>query len=292
MKQIFFVGFWSIVILFTSCAEKEVKQTSGFMDIRGHNIHYKIEGEGRPVVLIHGGFMDLRMWDEQANYLAKNGFKVIRYSDIGHGQTVKGDFPMFGCDILKSITEELGEEKVSIVGMSFGAMTAMDFALTYPENIKNMVLVSPGLNGWGYFIDTLAGVNSTKRIEALRQRNLSLATEIYLQNWLAGPRRELSNVDKNVRIKVGEIVLSNMSDHFGESWSNLIEPKAIERMEKVYCPTLVIYGEHDVGDTHAIAEYFHNNITECDRQKINGTAHFLNFEKPKKLNKLLSSFLD
>ncbi len=290
MKRVFFL--FSLLVLLSSCEERKVPVTSGTLDIRGHQIHYKIQGDGIPIVMLHGGFMDLRMWDAQADYLSQNGFKVIRYSDLGHGQTVKGTFPMFGCDVLKSVTEELQEEKVSVVGMSFGAMVAVDFAMTYPKNIDKMVLVSPGLNGWGYFIDSLAEDYSKKRIEAFRKRDLSAATDFYLKNWLAGPRRDMSQVDKSVRIRVGEIVLSNMSDHFGEAWSNLQEPKAIEQMEKIHCPTLVVYGEHDVGDTHGIAEFFHNNVTVCDREKISGAAHFVNFERPDKLNRLIASFLD
>ena len=62
---------------------------SGFAKVNATKLYYEILGEGHPLVLIHGGLMDRRMWDHQFNLFAKD-YKVIRYNLRGYE---KSDVP-------------------------------------------------------------------------------------------------------------------------------------------------------------------------------------------------------
>ena len=59
---------------------------SGTLETNGARIHYEVEGDGPPVVLIHAGIANLRMWDDQATAL-RDAYRVIRYDTRGFGRT-------------------------------------------------------------------------------------------------------------------------------------------------------------------------------------------------------------
>ncbi len=51
---------------------------NGFVELQGVRLYYEIAGEGEPVVFLHGGFLDRRMWDEQFQFFAQH-YQAIRY---------------------------------------------------------------------------------------------------------------------------------------------------------------------------------------------------------------------
>ena len=75
-----------LVTIFACNPGKKLAIDSSF-NVHKAKIHYKVNGDGEPVLFIHGGYLDLSMWDSQIEDLSKAGFQIIRYSDIGHGKT-------------------------------------------------------------------------------------------------------------------------------------------------------------------------------------------------------------
>lgn len=63
---------------------------SGFLEVPGGRIYYEVEGDGRPLLLIHGGLGSLRMWDDQVPAFADR-YRVIRYDTRGYGRTESDD---------------------------------------------------------------------------------------------------------------------------------------------------------------------------------------------------------
>ena len=60
--------------------------TIGFVETNGTQLYYETMGEGHPLVLIHGGYMDRRMWDDQFVVFAQH-YRVIRYDVRGFGKS-------------------------------------------------------------------------------------------------------------------------------------------------------------------------------------------------------------
>jgi pimeloyl-ACP methyl ester carboxylesterase len=104
-------------------------------------LYYELLGEGSPVVLLHGGGLDLHMWDKQANTFAKH-FRIIRYDLRGHGQSAPATGTFSDVDDLKMLLDHLGYKKVSLVGLSRGSGVALNFTLDHPERVDKLVLVS------------------------------------------------------------------------------------------------------------------------------------------------------
>jgi 3-oxoadipate enol-lactonase len=254
-------------------------------------IHYEVRGQGEPLLLIHGGFLDLSMWDSQIDDLVKAGYQVIRYSDIGHGKTQQGNKEIVGCAIAKKLLDTLKVKKVTIVGLSWGAMEAMDFALTYPERMNRLVLVSPGLNGAKRGIDSLVTKNTEEMFKAVQRGDTLMVAEEFMRSWAYGPRRDKSLVNEDVRNKIKAIILKNLHRHWGGQWATLQNPPAIERLAEIKSPTLLVLGEHDVLDINKNVEIISGKIPNSKIYNMKGVAHMLPMEKPVEFNTLLIKYL-
>ena len=110
------------------------------MRINGARVHYEREGAGPPVVFLHAGVADSRMWDPQVAEFAKH-FDVIRPDQRGFGESDLPPVPWSPVADLVSLIDQLELEPAHVVGCSMGGALAIDFALNHPERILSLVLV-------------------------------------------------------------------------------------------------------------------------------------------------------
>jgi pimeloyl-ACP methyl ester carboxylesterase len=106
-------------------------------------IFYKIKGEGEPLLLLHGNTVSSRMFSLLINKYTKE-FKVITIDFPGHGKSdrlerFETDFWFYNSKVARALIDELGFDKVSVVGTSGGALVAINLGLEHPENIKFIV---------------------------------------------------------------------------------------------------------------------------------------------------------
>jgi pimeloyl-ACP methyl ester carboxylesterase len=121
----------------------------GFVEMDRTNFYYELAGEGEPLVFVHAGIADSRMWDDQFHPFAQS-YRVLRYDRRGFGRSpmVAGPYSHHGD--LYALLRFLGIERAHLVGCSQGAKTITDFALEHPEMISSLVLVAPALGGFAY----------------------------------------------------------------------------------------------------------------------------------------------
>jgi pimeloyl-ACP methyl ester carboxylesterase len=113
-------------------------------------IYYEITGTGEPtVVLIHGGLLDCRMWDEQFEMLAKT-HRVLRYDAGAHGKSTLPPDAYWDHADLRELLKTLGIDRAVLVGLSLGGRIAIDLALENPERVEAIVAVSSGLSGYRF----------------------------------------------------------------------------------------------------------------------------------------------
>ena len=116
--------------------------TVGTAALNNTTFAYETAGAGRPLVFIHAGIADSRMWDRQFSDLA-DSFTVVRYDMRGFGRTPPAEGPYAHYEDLAALLTHLGLDRVSLVGCSMGSKTALDFALCYPERVDRLILSSP-----------------------------------------------------------------------------------------------------------------------------------------------------
>ncbi|MDJ0926763.1 MAG: alpha/beta hydrolase [Gammaproteobacteria bacterium] len=120
---------------------------SRFMNIEGVRIHYRDEGSGPPVVLIHANFASLIGWDPWVEAL-KDSYRVIRFDMTSHGLTgpdPTGDYSLERTIYLaERFIDALGLETLTIGGTSLGGTVSLHYASRHPERVDKLILLSPG----------------------------------------------------------------------------------------------------------------------------------------------------
>jgi pimeloyl-ACP methyl ester carboxylesterase len=121
-------------------------------DLRAHYLGWNLEGDGRPAVLLHGLASNARIWELTAPYMADAGLRLLAPDLRGHGLTDKPDgdhtFDVYARD-LAAFLSLLELERPLLVGHSWGAMLALDYAARFPVGPRSpagLVLVDGGLN--------------------------------------------------------------------------------------------------------------------------------------------------
>lgn len=107
-------------------------------------MNFKVEGNGRPLVFIHGLSDSLLYWEFLASHL-KRDYQIIRMDLRGHGESYLGNdevnIDLYVSD-LKNLLDDLNLDNVDLIGFSLGGAIALDFSLKYPENVSSLVLMS------------------------------------------------------------------------------------------------------------------------------------------------------
>ena len=246
------------------------------------DLYVERAGEGSPVVLLHEGIGDSRMWDPQWGSYAER-FLVVRFDMRGFGQSppVLGMFSLSG-DLVELI-EGLGVGPVTLIGMSLGGSVAMETTIARPELVSRLVVVGPGPRGFEMNDETKAGWDDDE------------AVEINMRMWVDGPSRSPDQVDPVLRRKVGEMQRRaiDLWRESGEQDGNhqpLVENWG-ERLGEISVPTLILVGELDRPEMQEIAERLEAEIPDARRETIAGTAHVPNMERPEEFDRLVLDFL-
>jgi len=256
-----------------------------FAEINGTLIHYEMIGEGDALVLIHSGYTDLRLWDEQFELFGKY-FKVIRYDIRGFGRSNKPSEPFSQFEDLKELLNHLGIDKVHLVGVSMGGSIAIDFTLQYPESVEYLVLSGSSLNGYLYANDEassqrdLAGMSIVKRDE-----NFNKSVEFMLDN----PMWKQSNLKTRQRLK--NMFMDTSLEWVLDDLVQIAKPHAAERLTEIKKRTLLIVGTEDSLPIIEIASVLESGIASAKKVMVNGTGHLPNLDKPEEFNKIVLDFL-
>ena len=123
------------------------KPPSQFVIVDGVRLHYREEGSGPPVVLLHANYASLFMWEPWATAL-KDRYRVIRVDLPAHGLTGPEPSGDYSLQRIQSLFEQFvdarGLERFVVVGTSIGGTVAMRYAADHPERIERLVMISPG----------------------------------------------------------------------------------------------------------------------------------------------------
>jgi len=250
-------------------------------------IYYEVTGAGEPtVILMHGGLLDCHMWDEQFELLAKTN-RVLRYDASAHGNSTLPPDVYWDHADLRELMNTLEIERAVLVGLSMGGKVAIDLALEDPERVEAIVAVSSGLSGFRFESDFYLEYRDVM-IQAWRSGEYDAVVEAFQRSWTDGPHRAPEDVDPEVREKVRSMARNDL-EHAMEG--RLIDPPAIERLEELTLPMLMVVGELDLPGIHDIANQVVAANPNAELVTIPDVAHMVNMEAPEAFNELLLGYL-
>ncbi len=281
---------WLSMLFFSlGAAPPEEPVQSGYVDVDGARLYYEQAGSGMPVVLIHGGFLDDRMWDGQFDLVAQR-YRAIRYDVRAHGRSRSDSVPFADEDDLRQLLDALDVHQAVIVGLSMGGRIAIDFALTDPDRVTGLVLVGSGMSGFEPRSDEIA--HYIEDLRAAIQLGFPAVFETFAHWWCDGPYREPSDVDPVVRGRVLEMLAGSEQRWLYSDLERELDPPAIGRLGEIDVPTLAIVGTLDVPDIDQLAHLIDQQIPGAERVYIPDVAHMVNMEKPAEFNGVLLEFLE
>ena len=264
---------------------------TGYAEVDGGRLYYETSGSGPAIVLIHAGFLDLRMWDPQIPVFSKTN-RVIRYDVRGFGKSDIARNTYSDYKDLRALMYHLRVKTASFVGVSNGGRIAADFAVEYPSMLDRLVLVSPGMSGY-----KSSGPEEDKMWEefdkqmksqevAVREGRAIDAVEMDVNAWAS------AQTPVN-RERIRQIALDNFHVQIENPWKLQVppEPRTFERLSKIRTPTLVIIGDRDVPPQILLTDNIHSHIPGSKRVLIPGGDHLANMSKPHEFNIAVLQFL-
>ena len=252
------------------------------LNVPGGKICYEVAGHGPPIVLLHEGIADRRMWNREFASLAHH-HGVARYDLRGYGGSPPATSEFSPVRDLVALLDHLGWTRPLLVGPSMGGKIALDLSLAFPERVGALLLVAPGYSGMDY--DHVPGGKATfERDERLSKAaadawaagKLEEATEHLRDLWassLSGGALELFRT----------MVRDNAKEVFEER-SGRFETReggpAAARLNEIRVPTQILVGDRDNPAMPHCANFLARGIPGARVQLVPGADHLLNLSRP------------
>ena len=234
-----------------------------------------------PIVLIHAGVADRRMWEAIWPALAA-GRHVVRVDLRGFGDSAERPAgPVSQADDVYEVLSEIGADRCHLVGASFGAGVAVEVALTRPTAVASLLLAAPGGSLLAEMTPDLRAFIDAERA-ALERGDLDAAVEANLSCWVEGPHRSASQIDPTVRELVGR--MQRRAFEVTADWDDIEEkelvPPALDRLGEITVPALILVGGLDLDTVHDAAGRLVSGIPNARRVDWPDAGHLPSLERP------------
>jgi pimeloyl-ACP methyl ester carboxylesterase len=266
---------------------------SKFLEIDGVRLHYRDEGVGPVVVLLHANYSSLFMWEPWVARL-RDQYRVIRLDLPAHGLTgpePSGDYRLERIQYLfENFIESMALDQFSIAGASIGGTVAMRYTVDHPERIERLILISPGsLEPRVRGRTTPAEVPGVANILAYILPRAF--TEFLLRNDFGDPARlEPAIVDEWYAMWMREGNRMAMLSLLRQYVSGGVEDK----IRAVSVPVLLVWGEQNrrvplslAYETQALLE----SSPRVELEVLAGVGHMLVQEAPDESAELIMRYL-
>ncbi len=248
------------------------------------------QGEGLPVVFLHAGVCDKRMWLSQMQAVDDAGWHAIAYDRRGYGETSSADEPFNHVDDLEAVLDALDIHAAVLVGCSMGGGLAVDFAIAHPGRVIGLVLIGTSITGAPWTATAEESAIEMAEEDAWERGDLDLLNRVQAHEWLDGPRSPSGRVGGAVR----ELFLDMNALALGKAPLTQEErsPDAWRRMEGVSTPALLVVGDEDFTALVERHETLSETMPNAFAVVLEGAAHIPSIEKPDLVNSLVVQFLD
>jgi pimeloyl-ACP methyl ester carboxylesterase len=251
----------------------------------------EVVGSGAPVVFLHAGVCDSRMWRAQLDGISATN-KAIAYDRRGFGttRTEKEDFSAVA-DLMAVIDAMASGTPAILVGCSQGGGIAIDAALRHPSCVRALILIAPNVTGAPEatyppeikgLMAELTGAQEAgdlDRVNAIRARLL-------LDGPLA-PEGRVMGQARGLFLNMNAIALR--SPPIG---SNLDVAPAFHRLGEISVPSLVIWGDLDFPHIQERSRHIATMMLNGSCHVLTGAGHLPSLERPADITGLLVEFIN
>lgn len=255
------------------------------IDYKGIKVHFKVEGTGKAIVLLHGFLENLHMWESIKKHLENHRYKLISIDLLGHGKTDCLGYISTMEDMSNAVLEVLKKlriRKATFIGHSMGGYVALAFAKKYPEKIKGICLVN-----------STAQEDSEDR-EKIRNRSIQMAKSNYKNLVLLSilnlfKPTNLSLFANEIEETKKQALETPVQGYIAAQEGMKIRENSIEFLKKATFKKLYIIGKNDpIMNSEKLAE--EAKLVSADYRLIDG-GHMSHIENKEVLVDSLLYFL-
>jgi pimeloyl-ACP methyl ester carboxylesterase len=248
-------------------------------------VAYDMRGKGSPLLLLHGGEADLRMFRDAVSYLQKS-FLTIAYDQRGCGQTEVEDDSDYGLEDLADdaagLIAALGYEKMHVLGHSAGGIVAQMLALRWPGRVDKLIL------------EATVSLADSKRLmqdESLKERMKSLVAggPAASAEFFATPKYVAEHPE--IVDRLDELRGSQSPEDFMRRMRALQTFGDVD-LSKITARTLVLYAEQDQAAQRGPVEKMAKIIPNAKFEVYPGAGHIGIVQFPEGYSKVIAAFLD
>jgi 3-oxoadipate enol-lactonase len=247
--------------------------------------YYEVQGEGPPLVLIHGIGACTKLWQPQMEAFSQH-FCVVVYDVRGHGQSTGADerysIGLFGSD-LKALLDALGIAKAHLCGLSMGGLIAQQFGIDYPDRVGRLVLAGTFCH-LGFAGRLLTGVAQAVNRIVMAFMNM----EQYARLGAKGLFKEEGQEDLR-EFYVAEVAWVS-KEEFLKAVRATYAFDSLKMLKTIQAPTLILNSEGEKVERRQ-AQLMHEHIPDSRTAVIPGAFHAANLETPEAFNRLVLAFL-
>lgn len=244
----------------------------------GVELHYRIEGKGTPLLLIHGTQPDADTWGGCVGELAQY-HQVIAYDRRGFSRSVHPpvqDYVTHAEDAL-ALLRHLQAEPAMLVGWSWGGIIALEMAALAPEAVRQLILAEPALHLKKH--PSFAIIRTILNVKLLRLfRSDVQAAESFL-TWAhqyAGGGSAFEGFPEAVR----EVIRRNATAIVSEIEAGTGEKLLPQRIATIRCPVTCLLGEKSAPEFAPAVARLKSWLPGIRQLIIPGAGHALHFDQP------------
>jgi 3-oxoadipate enol-lactonase len=255
----------------------------------GVGVAYEVRGEGEPLLFVQGLAYDRRGWGPLPGLLAED-FCVILFDNRGVGDSDVPEGPysvaQMAADAV-AVLDAVGETRAHVLGVSLGGFIAQELALSHPERVDRLVLVSTGPGGPNQHPMPAATVEAMGRFPTMdREAGLRLMVENSLGVRGVRERPELVEEIYAYRLERAPGVEAWQAQAFAGATFD-----AFDRLPGIAAPTLVVTGGADVVIDPRNSDLLVERIPNARLESFADRGHLLILEEGELLAPIIGEFL-
>ncbi|MEX0796446.1 MAG: alpha/beta hydrolase [Acidimicrobiia bacterium] len=251
-------------------------------------IFFREAGEGTPVVFIHAGVADSRMWLPQLEAVP-DGYRYVAHDERGFGGTDVGDTSFSSHRDVLTVMDSVDIDRAVLVGCSMGGGVALDVAIVAPERVSALVLVgaaSPGL-----VVDPYEPPEWPEAVKAFKAGDMERVAHLDAAMWLAGYGRELEAVAPGLVEIFLEMDLTALRNEAKRDELRTPGPDRVAGIAKIEQSALIVVGEYDLPDIREAADHLASRLSDGPAVVVEDAAHLVGFEQRDAFDAALVDFL-
>ncbi|MET7456860.1 alpha/beta hydrolase [Streptomyces sp. NPDC005574] len=247
--------------------------------------------DGRPLVLLHSGFADHTQFDDLTPRFVAEGYRVIAPDARGHGFSANASGPFRPTDDLAALLRHLDLDGPStLVGVSMGALTAVDTAIEHPELVRALVVSGRGI-GAPDLSDPWSAAHQQARAAALAAGDIPGWLDAFVQ-WAAGPTRTLADLAPDITSHIREMALRTLTKHTPDEPDHCVPVQDVAaRAGRITVPVLAVDGALDAPGVLRTVTALMDTVPDGRSTRLENAGHYTTMEQPEAFARIVLRFL-